>query len=312
MVLSCALSSPLICKAVVQIDDFEGYTPGDVDSTANPPWTAEVSGMADIVADAADPNNDNYLVFSGPNDWRHLYRPTGTSIDSTGKFLFRIFVESESVDHSIGLADSSEALDWFSDYSAQVRVIDSDGSGNGTVGLSVRDGGGFVDGVATLNLNQWYDIEFDINTSGGDSGNGGFDLYVDNVLEFSNADFRRPYGDPLDNVLLFGSNGQGKTLRIDDLRLDSVVGPGDVDGDGDVDLDDYNDILTHFQQSTSLRSEGDLNGDGIVNLDDFAEWRLAYVPPGSQAITVPEPSSITLVLGLAVACVAPRYRMRCH
>ena len=42
--------------------------------------------------------------------------------------------------------------------------------------------------------------------------------------------------------------------------------PGDVNGDGQVDLDDLDIVLTNFGQTTS---NGDANGDGIVNLDDL-------------------------------------------
>lgn len=42
--------------------------------------------------------------------------------------------------------------------------------------------------------------------------------------------------------------------------------PGDVNGDGAVDLDDLNIVLSNFGQSTS---QGDSDGNGVVNLDDL-------------------------------------------
>jgi hypothetical protein len=46
--------------------------------------------------------------------------------------------------------------------------------------------------------------------------------------------------------------------------------PGDCDGDGDVDLDDFVILKSHFGQSVSGgASEGDLDDDGDVDLDDF-------------------------------------------
>jgi hypothetical protein len=43
--------------------------------------------------------------------------------------------------------------------------------------------------------------------------------------------------------------------------------PGDVTGDGEVDLGDLSMVLSRFGQTTS---EGDTNGDGVVNLEDLS------------------------------------------
>ena len=50
------------------------------------------------------------------------------------------------------------------------------------------------------------------------------------------------------------------------------VGPaiaGDTDGDGDVDIDDFNTLRNNFGSSGDL-SRGDFTGDAMVNVDDFA------------------------------------------
>jgi len=43
----------------------------------------------------------------------------------------------------------------------------------------------------------------------------------------------------------------------------------DVDGDGDVDLDDLGIITGHYNQSTDTLTDGDINGDGDVDLNDL-------------------------------------------
>ncbi|MFW6153743.1 MAG: dockerin type I domain-containing protein [Planctomycetota bacterium] len=45
--------------------------------------------------------------------------------------------------------------------------------------------------------------------------------------------------------------------------------PGDADGDGDVDLDDFVILKTHFGSTQAAWEQGDFTGDGNVDLDDF-------------------------------------------
>jgi len=55
---------------------------------------------------------------------------------------------------------------------------------------------------------------------------------------------------------------------------------GDLDGDGDVDLDDYgvfSDCLSGPEGGVAAGCEAaDLNGDGYVDLDDFARFQLYF------------------------------------
>jgi len=46
--------------------------------------------------------------------------------------------------------------------------------------------------------------------------------------------------------------------------------PGDADGDGDVDLDDFAILKQNFGRLDATVDEGDFDGDGDVDLDDFA------------------------------------------
>ena len=93
-------------------------------------------------------------------------------------------------------------------------------------------------------------------------------------------------------------------VRWDDMAF--VVAnfqPGDVDGDLDVDLTDYNIIKSNLGNTGATLATGDLNGDGSVDLKDFEQWKKFYPHPGSGAGsglagggTVPEPSCMLLLL----------------
>jgi hypothetical protein len=78
---------------------------------------------------------------------------------------------------------------------------------------------------------------------------------------------------------------------------------GDGDGDGVVDLDDYEIWKSDFGTDST---RADYNGNGVVDLGDYAVWRdnLGATAPSFQlSQTIPEPSSL-LLLGVATATMA--------
>lgn len=88
--------------------------------------------------------------------------------------------------------------------------------------------------------------------------------------------------------------------------------PGDVDGDMDVDMDDFAIIQGHFQQAVTMRTEGDLTFDNFVDFRDFRQWKSAATPAAIAewaALGVPEPSAL-LLAGLAAAAGAATRRRR--
>lgn len=106
------------------------------------------------------------------------------------------------------------------------------------------------------------------------------------------------------------SHGYDRTFLVALTPALSIVA-GDVDGDGDVDLDDFNLIKTnYFLASGATRSLGDLNGDGKINLADYAIWRNNAPPAVLAQVGIPEPASLALAVACAGGLLASRRRLR--
>ncbi|TWT72841.1 PEP-CTERM motif protein [Posidoniimonas polymericola] len=86
---------------------------------------------------------------------------------------------------------------------------------------------------------------------------------------------------------------------------------GDVDGDGSVDLDDYNIIESNMFQRVGMRSEGDLNYDLTVDFKDFRIWKAEAAPGLAAGLSiVPEPTAVCLVLIGGLGMFASRSKRR--
>jgi hypothetical protein len=146
---------------------------------------------------------------------------------------------------------------------------------------AATDAWGVVRGVSNFrveNMANFGDFEKMSIGSSSSGHQGGFGM--DNVLIMEGITFERP-------------------------TIDTGT-PGDVDGDDDVDMDDFAIIRSHFQQTVTMRSEGDIAGfDNFVDFRDFRQWKNnAPAPVLAQLAAVPEPSAAVLagvmVAGLAV------------
>jgi hypothetical protein len=98
----------------------------------------------------------------------------------------------------------------------------------------------------------------------------------------------------------------GKQLFLNAVNYMINLGgqPGDADGDGDVDMNDFNAIRDNFQQAAASRAEGDLTGDGTVDFKDFRQWKANHPFTPAPAGAVPEPGTIALGLMAAAAALA--------
>ena len=102
-------------------------------------------------------------------------------------------------------------------------------------------------------------------------------------------------------VVLQSENNAGfnNPIGFDNVRLVASVvnGPGDVDGNGVVNLLDFAAIRDNFRKPASSRQQGDLNGDAFVNLLDYREWKANYTGLAVPNWTsVPEPTTGAMLL----------------
>jgi len=144
----------------------------------------------------------------------------------------------------------------------------------------------------------WYDAGQWVNAVEGNSDGGAGASFVDGA-----------YG----GALLLGCWGVDPAAHqawaVLDHNSDFAVitlPSGDTNGDGDVDIGDYNTLLAEFGRTDPGALSADFNGDGIVDISDFALLRAHYgegvAPAGGfgETITTPEPGTAILVLtGLA-------------
>ena len=87
------------------------------------------------------------------------------------------------------------------------------------------------------------------------------------------------------------------------VNLGAVAMRGDADRDGDVDISDLSTLAANWQKSEDATwGEGDFDGDRDVDISDLsslaANWGVGTA--AAQGAVVPEPSTLSLFLGLAV------------
>ena len=87
------------------------------------------------------------------------------------------------------------------------------------------------------------------------------------------------------------------------VRMTAAV-PGDLDLDGDVDIEDLSMLAANWDEAGGMTwQDGDLDFDGDVDIEDLSLLAANWGHP-SAAAKVPEPTSLTIILALAVGGMA--------
>ncbi|WP_146590946.1 dockerin type I domain-containing protein [Posidoniimonas polymericola] len=106
----------------------------------------------------------------------------------------------------------------------------------------------------------------------------------------------------------FNAGVEKSWAGIDNVVMEITgVLPGDLNGDGAVNLTDATNLVANMQASTPFEANGDLNDDNVVDLNDFRLLKgliSASAGPSAGPATVPEPSAAVMLLGAIAACMA--------
>jgi len=107
---------------------------------------------------------------------------------------------------------------------------------------------------------------------------------------------------------------------IGQRALEILTAPllGDLNGDGQVNVDDVNPLVQALSDRAAYESNGypvdvdlvgDLNGDGRFDLGDIGPFSALLAPTGAgSGQAIPEPSGLTLVLFVLLAAMGSRPR----
>lgn len=188
--------------------------------------------------------------------------------------------------------------------------------------LGVGDAGIHLEEGGRLSVLQLYTQSSDgtLSVTVGDSTGGqlvvGGDASLDGTIELRTAAGYSPqFGDAFELLSVAGQlNGafatqvlpgmsdglQWKISQSTGSLLATVVLAGDYNGDGNVDAADYTVWRDSNGSTTNLSADGD--GNGVVNEDDRIFWAARYGATAPEAASIPEPTSVLLLVGtLAVA-----------
>ncbi len=220
--------------AYILVDDFESYTVGtfhgnSTSTTAQVsqggPWEARdgsgvvpSTGLVELETD----NPNQYITFGWNAGWRGAFRDVPDIADgAVGTYYFQVRTGDDTPDASYGLTDEAVATSaGFSDFEAQIALVDDGDGGNGLFKLIARDGGGFVDLLTGLSADTWYDAWIVANNATdkysvyfGTTG----DPETLGTLVGSALAFRNGTSDPLTAFMTLSNNHAD-----DDARLDNI------------------------------------------------------------------------------------------
>lgn len=344
--------STTVLADFVAVDTFEAYAV-DTDLNGQGGWsTGPQTNFSAMVV--LDPENATNRVLQANNtggtgrvfnDYQASRGGLNISTGTTGTVFTRFRSSAGGVDIAFGSSDIDQATllaaaadgGRFDNFEAYGRI-----QNNGTE-YQARDGGGFTTGSPlAITTDTWYNLWLVLDNSATT-----YETYIQGPSDPNPVQYLaggtgtfafRTTGTPHGSIIsyLIDSNATTPDTFYDDIYVDPdgenltnpVTGieiiPGDVDGDGDVDLvetdmdmiSDFDIIRDHFQMEVTMRSEGDLTFDNFVGFADFRQWKAEFLAAGGSlegvdlsflTVGVPEPSSICLIL-LAICGLLPGTR----
>lgn len=218
--------------------------------------------------------NGIHVVLTGGNGQQNLDDPVYTQ-GNAGHWPFVEGADSGAIMVGAGHAPSSfggsgvaRSRVWYSNHGSRFNL-----QGWGEAIWTT----GYGSSYDSMGQNYWYTSSF-----GGTSGAGPI---VTGAVALLESYHQSALGTPMEPLTLrelleqtgaAQANGQYPATQKIGVLPDVLAAieavdaphacPGDVDGNGEIDLDDLNLVLTNFGQATTI---GDATGDGIVDLDDL-------------------------------------------
>lgn len=144
--------------------------------------------------------------------------------------------------------------------------------------------------------NSWTDTVLNYTVTGTELGDLGIYIHGEHL------------GAVTSSAGIIGHQAFYDTVRLDVPGGETVVVPGDVNLDGNVDLTDFGIVRDNFLNTGAARGDGDLSGDGVVDFIDFQEIvdNFPFPAPAGGFGTllsgvVPEPGGVALLMTLMSA-----------
>jgi len=310
-------------------DGFNGIPTHDAYTNAFGGTSASTPIVAGVVALVLQANGD--LDVRGV---KHVLAETSRVVDpGHGDWQTNGAGYSFNPYYGFGLVDATAAVNYAAAYTAPGREI-SIGSGQVAVDQAIADIGPAVTSTFTItDTNPLESIELQVTLGDGPYW-GNYDILLTSPLgttsqlsyseigapgafelaswEFSSAQFwgENPAGQWIVSIQDLVAQDSGTWESYEFTGYSAALTPdpatfGDTDGDDDVDLDDYQNLLAQFGGPAGEDS-ADFNNDGIVDLDDFVIIRenFGLGTPASggdlEAATIPEPATLSLLVLVAL------------